>query len=144
MALNGRQESFAVNVVKNGGDKVKARSDAGYSTKMSMPSQGKEADTLYNHPKIHPRIVELQKIASVIANEKFTVTIEQRVKWLQEVAEAGLTKQTITKGEDTIEQRENLPAVTGAIRVLNEMLGTDEQSDKVKPVKVFIGVEDAS
>lgn len=142
--LQPKQELFAVNVVLNGGDKVKARKEAGYSTAMSKASQGVDADKLYNHAKISLRIAELQLEADKIAKEKFGISIEQRLRWLQEVAEAGLTKQLITKGEDVVEQRENLPATTGAIRVMNEILGTDEQGDSTKPVKVFIGVEDAS
>ena len=142
--LNAKQEAFAVNVVENGGDKVKARKDAGYSMAMSAASQGVDADNLYNHPKISLRVSQLQRIADKIAKKKFSITIEQRLEWLKEVAEAGLTVQKITKGEDVIEQRENLPAVTGAIRVMNEILGTDEETGKTKPVKVFIGVQDAS
>lgn len=142
--LQPKQEAFAVNVVLNGGDKVKARKDAGYSTAMSRASQGVDADKLYNHAKISLRIAELQLEADKIAKEKFSISVEQRLMWLKEVAEAGLTKQLITKGEDVVEQRENLPATTGAIRVMNEILGTDEQGEATKPVKVFIGVEDAS
>lgn len=142
--LQPKQELFAVKVVQNGGDKVKARKDAGYSTAMSKASQGVDADKLFNHAKISLRIAELQLEADKIAKEKFGITIEQRLRWLQEVAEAGLTKQLITKGEDILEQRENLPAVNGAVRVMNEMLGVDELGDKAKPVKVFIGVQDAS
>lgn len=142
--LQPKQEAFAVNVVKNGGDKVKARKDAGYSMGMSAASQGVDADTLYNHPKISLRIAELQSVADKIANEKFSISIEQRLMWLKEITEAGLTKQIITKGEDTLEQRENLPAATGAIRVMNEILGTDGESSGTKPVKVIIGVQDAS
>lgn len=142
--LQPKQELFAVNVVTNGGDKVKARKDAGYSTAMSKASQGVDADKLYNHAKISLRIKELQLQADKVAKERFNITIEQRLRWLQEVAEAGLTKQLITKGEDVVEQRENLTATTGAIRVMNEILGTDEQGETTKPVKVFIGVKDAS
>ncbi|MDB4261452.1 hypothetical protein N9878_01155 [bacterium] len=142
--LQPKQEQFAVNVVVNGGDKVKARKDAGYSTAMSKASQGVDADKLFNHAKISLRIKELQIEADKVASKVFGITIEQRLRWLKEVAEAGLTKQLITKGEDILEQRENLPAVTGAVRVMNEMLGTDELGDETKPVKVYIGVEDAS
>ena len=144
LKLQPKQESFAVNVVKNGGDKVKARKDAGYSAAMSKASQGVDADNLYNHPKISLRIAELQRVADKIAKEKFSISIEQRLMWLKEVAEAGLTIQKVTKGEDVIEQCENLPAVTGAIRVMNEILGTDGDSSETKPVKVIIGVQDAS
>ena len=55
-----------------------------------------------------------------------------------------MSKQKLVKGESTVEQRENLPAANKAIEILNSMLGIDEGSGDVKPVKVFVGVEDAS
>lgn len=118
--LNARQEAFAVNVVKNGGDKVKARADAGYSTKMSRVSQGVDADKLYNHAKISLRIAELQKEADRVAKESFNISIEQRLEWLKDVAVAGLASYEDQLGN---KRKENLTATTGAIKIMNEMLG---------------------
>jgi hypothetical protein len=141
MVLNARQEAFAKEVVRNGGDKVKARAAAGYSTAMSMPAQGVDADKLYNHAKISLRIAELQKEADKIAKEKFSISIEQRLRWLLEIKEAGMSSYSDQLGN---ERRENLNAANAAIKTMNEILGTDEQGDGVKPVKVIIGVKDAS
>lgn len=139
--LNPKQDAFAVAVVKNGGDKVAARAAAGYSTTMTKASQGIDADKLYNHAKISLRIAELQIKATKVADKKFTVSIERRLKWLEQMALAGLGTYLDPQGN---ERTENLAATGKAVDLLNNMLGTDESGDKVKPVKVFVGVADAS
>lgn len=142
--LTPKEEAFATEVVRNGGDKVAAYEKAGYSMNMSAAAIAVQADKIYNKPKINLKVKSLQKIADKVANEKFTISIEQRLRWLDEVARGGLNKQIVMQGETMIEKHENLPATTGAIKIMNEMLGTDENNDKTKPVKVFIGVQDAS
>ena len=87
------------------------------------------------------RIEELRKTTVAIAEKKFTITIEQRLKWLNEIVDAGLEVITDASG---VAKRQNLPASKSAIDTLNLMLGTDEESGSVKPVKVMIGVKDAS
>lgn len=122
MALNPRQEAFAQEVVRNGGDKVAARTAAGYSMEMSKAAQGVDADKLYNHPKISLRIAELQKKASKIAEERFTISVEQRLRWLKDIVEAGVGDYTDREGN---KRRENLAAARAAIQTMNEMLGVD-------------------
>lgn len=85
MALTPRQEAFAQAVVRNGGDKVKAREEAGYSTKMSRVSQGVDADKLYNNAKISLRIAELQSVKSKIAKEEFNIDAQYVLKRLHEI-----------------------------------------------------------
>ena len=137
--LNAQQEAFAVAVVKNGGDKVAAYKAAGYSLRLNPNAMGVQADKLYNHPKISLRIAELQKKAAKVADKKFSISVEQRLKWLEQVAKAGLEFKGGEQGG-----YENLSATNKAIEVLNNMLGTDEEGSAVKPVKVFVGVQDAS
>ena len=84
MKLQPKQEAFAVAVVKNGGDKVKAREEAGYSMRMNRAAQGVDADVLYNHPKISIRIKELQETARETAEASFKCTVESLVKELEE------------------------------------------------------------
>tara|TARA_R110000782_G_scaffold244363_2_gene331148 strand:- start:679 stop:1110 length:432 start_codon:yes stop_codon:yes gene_type:complete len=141
MDLNHRQEAFAKEVVINGGDKVKARLAAGYSAGMNSASQGVDADKLYNHPKISIRIAQLQKEAIKIAKEKFSISIEQRLRWLSEIRSAGMSSYSDQLGN---ERRENLNASNAAIKTMNDILGVDDSGDGVKPVKVIIGVKDAS
>lgn len=139
--LNKQQEAYAQAVVKNGGDKVAAYEAAGYSMTMSMPAIQVQADKLYNHPKIRLRIRELQSAANEVAKERFNISIEQRLMWLKEVAEAGLTKQVLIRGESMIEQRENLNAVNGAIKIMNEMLGVnDGAEDEAKSLTIQFNV----
>jgi len=125
--LQPKQEAFACNVVLNGGDKVKARVDAGYSTKMTKASQGVDADKLYNHAKISLRIAELQIEADKIAKETFTITVEQRLKLLDDVTKAGMETYLDQQGNT---RRENLAAVTSSVKVMNEMLGVNGGDDK--------------
>lgn len=120
MSLNEKQEKFACRVVENGGDKVEAYKYAGYSLNLNPNAMGVQADKLYNHPKIHLRIKELQSIADEVAKKEFTITIEQRLKWLNEVANAGLGKIFDQAGN---ERRDNLTATVSAIKTMNEMLG---------------------
>ena len=134
--LTTKQDKFVKAYLLNGGNATQAAITAGYSEKTAQQTGCENL--------LKPVIKDLLSKHQKVANQKFTISIEQRLEWLKEVAEAGLTVQKITKGEDVIEQRENLPAVTGAIRVMNEILGTDEETGKTKPVKVFIGVQDAS
>jgi phage terminase small subunit len=128
--LNPKQEKFAQEVVLNGGDKVKARAAAGYSTKMSNPSQGVDADKLYNHAKISLRIAELQIEADKIAKESFTISVGQRLRWLNEITLAGLSTYVDQGGN---KRRENLTASTGAIKTMNEMIGTSKDDDDQAP-----------
>ena len=141
--LNHRQEAFAQAVVNNGGDKVAARAAAGYSMEMSKASQGVDADKLYNHPRISLRIAELQESAAIIAKEKFSISVEQRLKWLKEVAEAGLGTYHDQVGN---KRRENLAATRAAVQTMNEMLGVspDDGSFSRKSFNVTLRVEDAS
>lgn len=141
MSLNARQEAFAKEVVRNGGDKVEAYKVAGYSQKLSSAAMSVEADKLYNHPKISLKVSELKKVADKVAKEKFNISVEQRLIWLSEVREAGMSTYRDQIGN---ERRENLNAANASIKTMNEMLGVDESGDGVKPVKVIIGVNDAS
>jgi hypothetical protein len=132
--LNSRQEAFAQAVVNNGGDKVAARTAAGYSMKMSKPAQSVDADNLYNHPKISLRISELQKKAAAIADERFTITVEQRLKWLDEIITAGLE---VYKDGNNQPRRENLSAARAAVATLNDMLGVDDdEENRAQPLEI--------
>lgn len=136
MSLTGKQEKFAQCVVKNGGDKVAAYKEAGYSCKGNTNTVSKAADDIYNNPKVYPRIKELQKKAI----KAYTVSLEQRIKWLEEVAKAGLETFHDQNGNP---RRENLSATCKAVNELNGMLGLSDTKDKeIQPIN--IGVVDAS
>ena len=139
--LTGKEEAFCQLIAKYGDKKkVKAYKEADYSVNMSEAAIQVQADKLYNKPKLSLRIKELQKTVNNIAKKKFTITVERRLRWLEEIVSAGLATYNDASGGS---RRENLAASKGAIETLNTMLGIDENSE-TKPVKVFIGVEDAS
>ena len=134
--LQPKQELFAVNVVKNGGDKVKARKDAGYSTAMSKASQGVDADKLFNHAKISLRIKELQAIADKVAKESFSISVEWRLRRLKEISDAGVSQYSDAVGNS---RYENLAASKGAIETMNTMLGVKESNNtELKPINIEV------
>lgn len=83
--LQPKQEAFAVYVVLNGGDKIKARSEAGYSTKMAKASQSIDADKLFNHANISLRIAELQTKQDIIAENQFQIDSGYVLRRLKEI-----------------------------------------------------------
>jgi len=80
-------------------------------------------------------------VADKVAKERFSISVEQRLIWLSEVREAGMSTYIDQLGN---ERRESLNAANASIKTMNEMLGVDDSGDGVKPVKVIIGVKDAS
>lgn len=141
--LTAREEAFAKEVVLNGGDKVAAFKAAGYSWKNYKPATlATQADKIYNKPKINLKIKEWQNEADKTAKCKFRKSVDWRLQKLSEVVEAGLGTYTIMEG--LVTRYENLPAAVSAIKTMNEMLGVNMDEEDVKPVKVIIGVQDAS
>lgn len=85
--LNIRQEAYAQEVVRNGGDKVAARLSAGYSEKMSSAAQSVDADKLFNHPKISLRIKELQAVKMEVAEKQFQIDAGYVLRRFKEIDE---------------------------------------------------------
>ena len=141
MKLTSKEESFAQAFIATNRDLIQAYRKSEYSQKLTADQMSVQANKLFNKPKINLRIAELTKKVIDIAEKKFTITIEQRLRWLNEIVDAGLE---IVVDASGVAKRQNLPASKSAIDTLNTMLGTDEQSGTVKPVKVLIGVKDAS
>lgn len=139
--LTSKEESFAQAYIKKNGELIEAYRSSDYSQKLPAGQMSVQARKLYNKPLINLRIEELQKIATEIAENVFNITVEQRLKWLKEIAEAGLSTYKDKSGAN---RREGLGAARSAIDTMNDMLGTSEKSNKVKPVKIFVGVQDAS
>lgn len=140
MGLNAKQEAFAKEVVRNGGDKVAAFKLSWAWENYSQGALDVQANKQYNHPKINLRIKELQIEADKIAKEKFTISIEQRLKWLNEVAEAGL--ETYEDGNG-VKRRENLTATSGAVKVLNEMLGIGgDENDTGESISINFSISE--
>ena len=115
---------------------------AAFSTTSAKPETiHSNASRFHKNPKVRARLGELRAISSQIATEKFTITVEQRIKWLKDIYEAGVDTYLDIQGN---KRRESLTASRAAIETLNTMLGTSDNAGEVKPVKIFVGVKDAS
>tara|TARA_R110000851_G_scaffold169593_2_gene315779 strand:- start:239 stop:691 length:453 start_codon:yes stop_codon:yes gene_type:complete len=140
--LTDKEEAFCQAISIHGKDKkLQAYKDAGYSQNMTEAKMGIQADKTFNKPRITLRLDELMVVVNKVAEEKFTVSVQQRLKWLQEITEFGMEEIIDAQG---VSKRQNLQASRSAIETLNTMLGVSEDSGKTKPVKVFVGVQDAS
>ena len=139
--ITAKEESFAQAYIEKDGDLIEAYRASKYSQKLTAVQMSVQANKLSKKPIICLRIEELQAKASVIAEKSFKISVEQRLIWLKEITEAGLGTYSDTQGNA---RREGLAAAKGAIETMNTMLGIDENNDKVKPVKIFVGVQDAS
>lgn len=141
MALTQKEEAFCQAIAKYGDkEKVKAYKEAGYSTNMSDAAIQVQADKLFNKPKLSLRLDELRVISNKVAEEKFTISVEQRLEWLKEIVEAGMSKQVVMQGESMIERRENLAASNKAIEILNSMLGTGDDNNDAQSLTINFGV----
>lgn len=124
--LSPKEESFIKAYVDNGGEASKAYRSSDYSQNLTAVQVGVQAAKLLKKPRISLRIEELMKKVKKIADEKFTVSVEQRLKWLEEVAKAGLGTYEDQQGN---KRRENLAATKGAVEALNAMLGHGDDGD---------------
>lgn len=137
--LTDKEESFCQAIARNGRHKkVESYKEAGYSTTMTAAAMGVAADRIYNKAKIALRIDQLMKVANKVAEERFTVSIEKRLRWLEEIVNAGLGEYEDGNGK---KRRENLSAAKGAIETLNSMLGTGEdESEKGEEISITFNV----
>ena len=91
---------------------------------------------------VRTRITQLKKQAKQKAEEKFTVTVEQRLKWLNDIVKMGMGEWEDKYGN---RRSENLAAAKGAIETLNDMLGTVDGKDTTRQsFNLTLRVEDAS
>jgi len=139
MKLTAKQEAFALKYVELG-DATAAYREV-YATKtMQSSTVYSNSSQLVSHTKVSQRIAELKAKKVEMAENKLSITLEQRMEWLKQIVEAGLSKYE----DQTSEKYHSLSAANQAVSTLNTMLGIDEKADKAKPVKVVIGVQDAS
>lgn len=122
--LTAKEEAFAQAYVLGGcSDATAAWRIAHPLSKAKPETQWNKAHIMLKKGEVKARIKQLQKKAAVKAEEKFTVSVEQRLKWLEEVASAGLATYQDSNGQP---RRENLAATRAAVQTLNEMLGIAE------------------
>lgn len=141
--LTAKEEVFAKEYVLGGcSDATAAWRKAHPLSKAKPETQHNKASLMLKKGEVKIRIKQLKKKSIDIAEEKFTITVEQRLRWLDEVAKAGLSTYLDQGGN---ERRENLSATRAAVQTLNEMLGTVDGKDTTRQsFNLTLRVEDAS
>lgn len=141
--LTAKEEVFAKEYVLGGcSDATAAWRKAHPLSKAKPETQHNKASLMLKKGEVKIRIKQLKKKSIDIAEEKFTITVEQRLRWLDEVARAGLSTYLDQGGN---ERRENLSATRAAVQTLNEMLGTVDGKDTTRQsFNLTLRVEDAS
>lgn len=138
--LTAKEEAFAQAYVLGGcSDATAAWRIAHPDSKAKPETQHQKACRMHAQDNVKARISELKKKAAVKAEEKFTVSVEQRLRWLEEVATAGLSMYQDSNGQ---RRRENLAATRAAVQTLNEMLGIadGEGDDKAAPLEIKFSI----
>ena len=120
--LTDKEEAFCRAYALNGGNATDAWRSVNPNSKAKLETQYSKASIMLAQEKVKARISELKDKARAKADEKFFITVEQRLKWLKEIAEAGIGTYLDQGGN---ERRENLAAARAAIATMNDMLGTD-------------------
>ena len=140
--LTDKEELFCRTYYENGGNATAAYLVMVPNSKAKPASINEMASRMLADVKISSRIDELKAQASVVASVKFNITVEQRLRWLKEIVEAGIA--TYVDGTGS-KRRENLAAARAAIQTMNEMLGvTDGDKKERKTYNVTLSVKDAS
>lgn len=141
--LTAKEEVFAKEYVLGGcSDATAAWRKAHPLSKAKPETQHNKASLMLKKGEVKIRIKQLKKKSIDIAEERFTITVEQRLKWLDEVARAGLSTYLDQTGN---KRRENLAATRAAVQTLNEMLGMVDGKDTTRQsFNLTLRVEDAS
>ena len=112
------------------------------NTKASMQSVYSLSCRMAKLPEVVKRVEELKSQIKVKAESKFAITVEQRLKWLKDITEAGLDTYI---DQNQNKRRENLAADRAAIATMNDMLGvSDGEASNRKKFNITLRVEDAS
>lgn len=133
--LNQKEEVFAQEFVLNGGNATEAWRKANPNSKAKVDVQYSKASTMLAKPEVKARIEELKGKARGKAEERFCITVEQRLKWLKDIIEAGLDTYI---DQNQNKRRENLAAARAAIATMNDMLGTGKEESGNKPIEIRI------
>ena len=140
--LTDKEEIFCQAYYENGGNATAAYLVMVPNSKAKPTSINEMASRMLADVKISSRIAELKAQAAVVASAKFNITVEQRLKWLKDITEAGLAVYIDSAGNN---RRENLAAARAAIQTMNEMLGVSENDKKERrSFNITLSVKDAS
>ena len=140
--LTDKEEIFCQAYYENGGNATAAYLVMVPNSKAKPESINEMASRMLANVKVSSRIAELKAQAAVVASAKFNITVEQRLRWLKDITEAGLAEYLDQLGN---KRRENLAAARAAIQTMNEMLGVSENDKKERrSFNVTLSVKDAS
>lgn len=140
--LTGKEEIFCQAYYENGGNATAAYLVMVPNSRAKPESINEMASRMLANVKVSSRIAELKAQAAVVAAAKFNITVEQRLRWLKDITEAGLDEYLDQLGN---KRRENLAAARAAIQTMNEMLGVSERDKKERrSFNVTLSVKDAS
>lgn len=135
--LTQKQEAFATKYVECG-DASEAYRFAYNAGNMTAKSVNESASRVLKNIKVSARVEELTEAAKKIAEKRFTITVEQRLEWLKQIVEAGLSQYQDGNGQA---RREGLSAAKGAIETINAMLGTGgDDSNTGEEIKITFNV----
>ena len=140
--ITDKEEIFCQAYYENGGNATAAYLVMVPNSKAKPESINEMASRMLANVKVSSRIAELKAQAAVVASAKFNITVEQRLRWLKDITEAGLSVYIDSAGNN---RRENLAAARAAIQTMNEMLGVSESDKKErKSYNITLSVKDAS
>ena len=140
--LTDKEEIFCQAYYENGGNATAAYLVMVPNSRAKPESINEMASRMLANVKVSSRIAELKAQAAVVASAKFNITVEQRLRWLKDITEAGLAVYVDGAGNN---RRENLAAARAAIQTMNEMLGVSESDKKErKSYNITLSVKDAS
>ena len=88
--LTDKEELFCRAYYENGGNATAAYLVMVPNSKAKPASINEMASRMLADVKISSRIAELKAQAAVVASVKFNITVEQRLRWLKDIVEAGI------------------------------------------------------
>lgn len=133
--LTDKEELFCRAYYENGGNATAAYLVMVPNSKAKPESINEMASRMLANVKVSSRIAELKAQATVVASAKFNITVEQRLRWLKDITEAGLAEYLDQLGN---KRRENLAAARAAIATMNDMLGAGKEDSENKPIEIRI------
>ena len=137
-ALTSKEEAFCQEYVLNNGNATAAWRKAHPDSKAKPETQHSRASEMLSQRKVKVRIYELQEQARLKATEAFTITVEQRLRWLKDITEAGLGDYIDQNGN---KRRENLAAARAAVATMNDMLGVADGGKQTESQGVTIVIK---
>ena len=136
--LTASEETFCQEFVLNSEKAIDAWNVAYPDSKANINSRYVAASKMLASPKIRLRIDELKETAREKATEAFTITVEQRLRWLKEITEAGLGDYIDQNGN---KRRENLAAARAAVATMNDMIGVSDGGKQTESQGVTIVIK---